>query len=148
MNAILKMHAAGALAAILFVAGSALAQGTTAGGTGVAATPGVPTAGGTPGITPGNTTLPGGSVPYQTTTPNVNSPTGSTGVMSAPVAGGLTTTPTNATPGATPAPLGTTSCAPATSARTGCAPGTTTTNGITTPPETAYPLSPGTATPN
>jgi hypothetical protein len=76
----------------------------------------------------------------------VNSPTGTTGVTSPPMTGA--TTPTNTTPGATPAPLGTTSCAPAIGAGAGCAPGTgASQNGINTPPETAYPLSPGNSTP-
>lgn len=134
--------------ALLAMAGPAFAAGSAPGATGVGSAPGVPTTGGTPGITPGNTTLPGGSVPYQTTTPTVNSPTGTTGVTTAPTPGAMSTTPTNTTPGATPAPLGTTNCAPAIGANSGCAPGTATTNnGITTPPETAYPLSPGTSTP-
>jgi hypothetical protein len=76
----------------------------------------------------------------------VNSPTGTTGVTRAPMPSALTTT--NTTPGITPAPLGTANCAPAIGAGAGCAPGTgTVTNGINPPPESAYPLSPGTSTP-
>jgi len=110
-----------------------------------------PAIGLSPAATPRATTgtaAPGGAIPYSTMTSKANSLAGTSEFATTQVPGAVTPIPTETTPGATPAPLGTNICAPAIGAGAGCAPGTgTRVNGIVTPPETAYPLSPGTSTP-
>jgi hypothetical protein len=91
------------------------------------------------------------SAPAAGRTPSQTAAPVRTTTTAVPMTGATATTPPNAPPAipanttqsATPAPIGTANCAPSTTSAGGCAPGTTPRpNSMSTPPETAYPLSP------
>jgi len=99
------------------------------------------------------TSAPGSSVgaPAAGRTPSQTPAPVTTTTTAVPMTGATVTTPPNAPPAtqagttqsAAPAPIGTTNCAPSTTSTGGCAPGTMPPpNSMSTPPETAYPLSP------